>query len=117
MTPVGTRIRALREEMGLSLRALAKQASVSVGYLSKVEHGDSSPTVGMLAKLAGPLGVHPSLLIAPDEHYDAAMELIDLQAKLRVTRWYTAMLADGLREHLNALTEATGAAGRIVNDR
>lgn len=117
MTPVGTRIRALREERGLSLRAFAKQASVSVGYLSKVEHGDSSPTVDMLTKLAGPLGVEPFLLIAPEEHYDAAVELARLQAAIRTTKWYTTMLADGLREHLNALTEAAGAAGRIVNDR
>ena len=114
MTPVGTRIRALREECGLSLRALAKQASISVGYLSKVEHGESSPTVDMLTKLAEPLGVHPSLLIAPDENYDAAMELIDLQAKLRATRWYTMLLADGLRKHLDELIET---AGRPANDR
>lgn len=110
MTPVGTRIRALREEMGLSLRALAKQASVSVGYLSKVEHGDSSPTVDMLTKLAEPLGVHPSLLIAPDENYAAAMELENLKAQLRATRWYTIQVAEGITAQLAGVLEAAKKA-------
>lgn len=114
MTPVGARIRSLREERDLSLRSLAKAAGVSVGYISKVEHGISSPTVDMLTKLAEPLGIHPFLLIAPDEHYDAALELTRLQAAIRTTKWYATMLADGLRKHLNALTEAAGAAGRAA---
>lgn len=76
----GERIKKLREAQGLSLRALAKEADVSVGYLSKLEQDVSSPTVAMLEKLAEALKVEVSeLLVSPSQN--AAEE--DLPASLR----------------------------------
>lgn len=53
----GERIKALRVDQGLSLRALAREAEMSVGYLSKLEQDESSPTVSMLERLADALRV------------------------------------------------------------
>jgi transcriptional regulator with XRE-family HTH domain len=54
---VGQRLRALREERGLSLRALAERCGLSFNAISRIEHGDHSPTVASLHLLATALGV------------------------------------------------------------
>lgn len=57
VTTTGAKVQQLRRSLGLSIRGLAKQADVSVAYLSKIEKGDANPTVGLLSKLADALGV------------------------------------------------------------
>ena len=55
---VGSRIRDLRAARGLSLRALAGRCGLSVNAISRIERGDSSPTVSSLLRLAGALNIH-----------------------------------------------------------
>lgn len=50
-TDVGPRLRRLRTERGLSLRALATRAGVTAGALSLIENGKNSPSVGTLKKI------------------------------------------------------------------
>lgn len=54
---VGQRIRMLREQRNLSLRALAERCGLSINAISKIEHGENSPTVASLHLLASGLGV------------------------------------------------------------
>ena len=54
---VGVRVRELREQRSLSLRALAEICSVSPNTVSLIERGLSSPSVDTLQRLAGGLGV------------------------------------------------------------
>jgi transcriptional regulator with XRE-family HTH domain len=61
----GQKIQQLRKRQGLSLRALAKQAGVSVAYLSKLERDESSPTVDFLAQIAEALDVPVDELVGP----------------------------------------------------
>lgn len=57
MTSTGAKIQQLRQSLGLSIRALAKRADVSVAYLSKLEKGEANPTIGLLGKISDALGV------------------------------------------------------------
>lgn len=54
---VGRRMRALREQSGLSLRALAEACDLSVNAISMIERGESSPRVSSLHLLAQALNV------------------------------------------------------------
>ncbi len=54
---VGSRIRKIRTERGLPLRALADKCSLSVNAISLIERGENSPTVSSLHKLALALDV------------------------------------------------------------
>lgn len=54
---VGQRIRAIREERGWSLRALAERSGLSINAISLIERGENSPTVSSLHLLATALGV------------------------------------------------------------
>jgi transcriptional regulator with XRE-family HTH domain len=63
----GTRIRALREGMGLSLRDLAERSGVSAPMLSQVERGETSPTLAVAGKIAVGLELSLSQLLRLDE--------------------------------------------------
>ncbi len=54
---VGQRIRELRRQHALSLEVVAARTDLSVGFLSQIERGLSSPSLRVLATLADVLGV------------------------------------------------------------
>lgn len=54
---VGKRIREIRAQRGLSLRALAELSKLSTNAISLIERGDNSPTVSSLHSLANALAV------------------------------------------------------------
>lgn len=65
---VGERIRALRREQGLSLETVAERCGVSIGFLSQIERGLSSPSLRVLTALADVLEVgFSSLFVAEGE--------------------------------------------------
>jgi len=48
MTPLGARIRQLREERGISLKDMAQALNISSAYLSALEHGRRGKPTGFL---------------------------------------------------------------------
>lgn len=65
---VGERIRAVRTERGLSLRALSARAEVSIGLLSQAERGVTDPSLQTLRAIARALDVPLfDLFQAPEE--------------------------------------------------
>ena len=73
-SPLGTRIRALREAMDLSLRDLAERSGVSAPMLSQVERGETSPTLQVAARIAAGLELRLSQLLRLDE--DGAVTVV-----------------------------------------
>lgn len=52
MTPLGARLRVLREERGVTLKEMAKALRVSSAYLSALEHGRrGKPTWSLLQRI------------------------------------------------------------------
>src|SRR2546421_388887 len=51
---IGSRVRALREAMDLSLRELGERAGVSAPMLSQVERGETSPTLAVAGAPGAP---------------------------------------------------------------
>ena len=54
---LGRRLRAVRAARGMSLRAVAKLIDVSPSFVSQVELGKASPSVGTLYALVTALGL------------------------------------------------------------
>jgi len=54
---IAGRLKALREERGLSLRELASRADVAVSFLSKIEAAKASPSIMSLVKILEALDV------------------------------------------------------------
>ena len=53
---IAARLRALRVELGLSLRETASRANIAPSFLSKLEAGTASPTIQSLIKVLEALG-------------------------------------------------------------
>jgi transcriptional regulator with XRE-family HTH domain len=54
---IGSRLRALRQGLGMSLRVLAEQTDFSASFLSLVENDKASPSVSSLERIAAALGL------------------------------------------------------------
>ena len=69
---IGREVRAFREKLGLNLSELANAAGMSVGMLSKVENGMTSPSLGSLQALSRALQVPVTALFRSyEESHDA----------------------------------------------
>jgi transcriptional regulator with XRE-family HTH domain len=60
---IGRLARRIREELGLTLASVAKQARISPAMLSRLETGRVSPSLETIVALADALGVKPALLL------------------------------------------------------
>lgn len=60
------RVRERRRALGLSQQALAEKAALNPAYLGRLERGEVSPGLDMLARVAEALGCAPAQLIATE---------------------------------------------------
>jgi ribosome-binding protein aMBF1 (putative translation factor) len=60
----GANLRRLRTEAGLSQRALAMRADVSINYISQSEQGRRGVTIDFLVRVAYHLGISPLDLLS-----------------------------------------------------
>lgn len=95
--PVGSRLRNLRHEQKLSIRALAEKCGISANTLSLIENNRTSPSVHTLNLLANGLGVP---LIALFEEEKSEPELVYQQVgqrqKFRFSHGTAEKLGQGL---------------------
>ncbi|MEM7068794.1 MAG: XRE family transcriptional regulator [Pseudomonadota bacterium] len=54
---IGSALRDLRENLGLTARQLAAQSGISAAMISRIETGQTSPSISTLNALSGALGV------------------------------------------------------------
>lgn len=60
---LGHNVRRLREEKGWSQEDYADRAGIHRTYVSDIERGRRNPTITVVEKLAGPLGVSAGRLL------------------------------------------------------
>lgn len=61
---VGANVRRIRLERGLTQEDLAGDADLAMRHIGRIERGQSSPSVTILAKLATALSVTPDVFFA-----------------------------------------------------
>ena len=54
---IGREVRAFRRQQGITVAELANQTNLSIGMLSKIENGNTSPSLSTLQTLSNTLGV------------------------------------------------------------
>ena len=67
MKIIGVNIKKLREEQGLTLRALAKKIEISASFLSQVESGKASPSLSTLKSISDALATTIGNLIGESQ--------------------------------------------------
>lgn len=68
---LGQRMRKLRHRLSMTLQQLSAASGVSVGYLSQVERGNATPTLGTLTQIAQALEVDAGYFILAPRAVDS----------------------------------------------
>jgi transcriptional regulator with XRE-family HTH domain len=97
---LGSKIRALREEIGMSQAQLASQAELSQGYLSQIENDEvQNPSASVLFRLAQALHVDPRRLLEAAGYTEALGLQGDSEYETPVDPDLLRFLARLSREH------------------
>jgi transcriptional regulator with XRE-family HTH domain len=90
---VGQRIRELRRTRAMSLETVAARTDLSIGFISQIERGLSSPSLRVLATLADVLGVGIAGLFGAKENNSAAPDAIVTRQRQRakLNLWRTGI--------------------------
>jgi transcriptional regulator with XRE-family HTH domain len=78
---IGRAILDIRKGMGLKQEAVALDAGTDTGYLSRIENGARQPSLRMLEKIAGALGVSCSSILVMAEGGAVDTEALKSQAQ------------------------------------
>ena len=81
---IGTRIRALRRQKGLTLNELAAKCDLSVSFLSQVERGITSPSIVSLYAICRVLGIPVSQILAEPSPPASLITPADRQLPIRI---------------------------------
>ncbi len=87
---IGQRIRQLRESRGMTQSQLQARSRVSRSYLSRIESGQMTPSLGTLEKIAEALGVGLNRFFIPATNGEALLEdpfIQGLRPYLRQLDW------------------------------
>ena len=95
---IGPRLKALRKQRGLSLRALAELCGLSANTISLVERGKTSPSVATLHRLATALGVSMTFFFEEEEQRDVVFVKADRRVRTRSDSVIMENLGSGLRD-------------------
>ena len=71
---IGKRIRQLRESRGIKQSQLQARSRVSRSYLSRIESGQMTPSLGTLEKISEALGVGLNRFFVPESNGEALLE-------------------------------------------
>ncbi len=71
---IGQRIRQLRESRGMTQSQLQARSRVSRSYLSRIESGQMTPSLGTLEKISEALGVGLNRFFVPETNGEALLE-------------------------------------------
>jgi transcriptional regulator with XRE-family HTH domain len=102
---IGQRIRQLRESRGMTQSQLQARSRVSRSYLSRIESGQMTPSLGTLEKIAEALGVGLNRFFVPETNGETVLEdpfIQGLRPYLRQLDWAQWQ---GILKRLQAISE------------
>jgi transcriptional regulator with XRE-family HTH domain len=88
---IGPELKRLREAAGLSLRVFADRSGFSPSFISQVENGQASPSIGSLGRMAAVLNVTLSDFFAVPEALDVPVVRADARPRFR-SSWSKARI-------------------------
>jgi len=107
---IGQRIRQLRESRGMTQSQLQARSRVSRSYLSRIESGQMTPSLGTLEKISEALGVGLNRFFVPESNGEALLEdpfIQGLRPFLRQLDWEQWQ---SILKRLAAISDHVGAA-------
>ncbi len=111
---IGQRIRQLRESRGMTQSQLQARSRVSRSYLSRIESGQMTPSLGTLEKIAEALGVGLNRFFVPQSNGEALMEDPFIQGLRPYLRQLDGEQWQSILKRLQAISDhVTNSNGRM----
>ena len=110
---IGQRIRQLRESRGMTQSQLQARSRVSRSYLSRIESGQMTPSLGTLEKISEALGVGLNRFFIPESNGEALLEdpfIQGLRPFLRQLDWEQWQ---GILKRLQAISDHVSTSGQM----
>ncbi|MGH9776586.1 MAG: helix-turn-helix domain-containing protein [Candidatus Acidiferrales bacterium] len=118
---IGQRIRQLRESRGMTQSQLQARSRVSRSYLSRIESGQMTPSLGTLEKIAEALGVGLNRFFVPESTGETILEDPFIQGlrpylrQLDWTQWQSILKRlQAIGDHVGNNGTMRGAAPAIM---
>jgi transcriptional regulator with XRE-family HTH domain len=102
---IGQRIRQLRESRGMTQSQLQARSRVSRSYLSRIESGQMTPSLGTLEKIAEALGVGLNRFFVPESNGEAVLEDPFIQGLRPFLRQLDWSQWQGILKRLQAISQ------------
>jgi transcriptional regulator with XRE-family HTH domain len=110
---IGQRIRQLRESRGMTQSQLQARSRVSRSYLSRIESGQMTPSLGTLEKISEALGVGLNRFFVPESNGETLLEdpfIQGLRPFLRQLDWEQWQ---SILKRLQAIGDHVGNSGQM----
>jgi transcriptional regulator with XRE-family HTH domain len=110
---IGHRVRQLRESRGMTQSQLQARSRVSRSYLSRIESGQMTPSLGTLEKISEALGVGLNRFFIPESNGEALLEdpfIQGLRPFLRQLDWEQWQ---GILKRLQAISDHVSTSGQM----
>ena len=86
MKQLGDSLRRYRLSVGATIVSVAKRVGVSKGYISRIENGQATPSIAVLARLAAVYGVSIATFLEGDGHGDARISVVRRDERMPLNR-------------------------------
>jgi transcriptional regulator with XRE-family HTH domain len=106
---IGQRIRQLRESRGMTQSQLQARSRVSRSYLSRIESGQMTPSLGTLEKIAEALGVGLNRFFVPESNGETVLEDPFIQGLRPFLRQLDWSQWQGILKRLQAISQHVSA--------
>ena len=110
---IGQRIRQLRESRGMTQSQLQARSRVSRSYLSRIESGQMTPSLGTLEKISEALNVGLNRFFVPESNGEALLEdpfIQGLRPFLRQLDWEQWQ---SILKRLQAISDHVSTSGQM----
>ena len=102
---IGQRIRQLRESRSMTQSQLQARSRVSRSYLSRIESGQMTPSLGTLEKIAEALGVGLNRFFVPETNGETVLEDPFIQGLRPFLRQLDSTKWQGILKRLQAISD------------
>jgi len=110
---IGQRIRQLRESRGMTQSQLQARSRVSRSYLSRIESGQMTPSLGTLEKIAEALGVGLNRFFVPESNGETVLEDPFIQGLRPFLRQLDWTQWQGILKRLQAISDHVSTSHQV----
>jgi transcriptional regulator with XRE-family HTH domain len=110
---IGSRIRSLRRERGLTIEELSFRSGIHYNYIGDIERGVRNPSLESLSRIAAGLGVELKSIL--DSSCDAGTQVREDSPEYRISRKIILLIRDASPKKRRAILKVLNTLARELS--